>query len=86
MNPRRLPERLALVLIRGYQLTLSPFIGNQCRFHPTCSHYAAEAIERHGVVRGTWLATRRLARCHPFHPGGLDPVPAREERTIHATD
>ncbi|MEZ5558543.1 MAG: membrane protein insertion efficiency factor YidD [Pseudomonadales bacterium] len=70
------PRRLVLVLIRGYQLTLSPFIGNQCRFHPTCSRYAGEAIERFGVLRGGWLALRRLGRCHPFHPCGVDPVPA----------
>lgn len=66
-------------MIRGYQLTLSPFIGNQCRFHPTCSHYALEAVERHGAWRGSLLAARRLARCHPFHPGGFDPVPAVSE-------
>lgn len=76
MNPNELPKRAALAAIRGYQLTLSPFIGGQCRFYPTCSHYAVEAIERHGPWRGGWLAVRRLGRCHPFHPGGVDPVPA----------
>ena len=70
-----IPKRAALAVIRLYQLTLSPFIGRQCRFHPTCSHYAAEAIANFGVVRGSWLALRRLFRCHPFHPGGFDPVP-----------
>lgn len=72
-----LPKRAALSIIRLYQLTLSPFIGNQCRFYPTCSHYAADAVATHGVCRGSWLALRRLLRCHPFHPGGVDPVPER---------
>lgn len=79
MKIEQLPRRFALAAIRVYQLTLSPFIGRQCRFHPTCSHYAAEAIERFGVLRGTWLALRRLGRCHPFHPGGFDPVPSAKE-------
>lgn len=70
------PKRLALLLIRGYQLTLSPYIGRQCRFYPSCSHYAMEAIDVHGLIRGTGLALRRLGRCHPFHPGGVDVVPA----------
>jgi putative membrane protein insertion efficiency factor len=63
-------------LIRAYQLTLSPLLGARCRFYPSCSHYALEAIERHGVWRGGWLAAQRLARCHPFCHGGYDPVPA----------
>ncbi|MGB0219874.1 MAG: membrane protein insertion efficiency factor YidD [Sinimarinibacterium flocculans] len=67
--------RLLLGLIRGYQLLLSPLLGPRCRFYPSCSHYAAEAICRHGSLRGGWLALRRLARCHPLHPGGYDPVP-----------
>jgi hypothetical protein len=69
-------RHLAVLLIRLYQWTLSPLIGPACRFHPTCSRYALEAIERFGVVRGSWLALRRLGRCHPWHPGGFDPVPA----------
>ena len=68
-------KRLLLAIIRAYQFLLSPWVGNQCRFYPTCSHYAAEAIERHGAVRGSWLALRRIGRCHPWHPGGMDPVP-----------
>jgi putative membrane protein insertion efficiency factor len=68
--------RAALIaLIRVYQLFLSPLLGNHCRFYPSCSQYAREALERHGVLRGGWLAIRRLSRCHPWHPGGLDPVP-----------
>jgi uncharacterized protein len=64
-----------LALIRAYQLALSPMVGPACRFEPTCSRYAAEAIERHGAWRGGLLAMRRLMRCHPFRPGGYDPVP-----------
>jgi len=62
-------------LIRLYQLVISPLFPASCRFHPTCSHYAAEAIERHGAARGTWLALCRIARCNPWGGGGLDPVP-----------
>jgi uncharacterized protein len=61
--------------IRGYQLVVSPLLGPCCRFAPSCSAYAIEAIEVHGPARGTWLAIRRVARCHPFHAGGVDPVP-----------
>lgn len=63
------------LLIRAYQIALSPFLGASCRFHPSCSSYALEALERHGALRGSWLALRRLSRCHPWHPGGFDPVP-----------
>jgi hypothetical protein len=66
---------LLRLLIRGYQLLVSPLLGARCRFHPSCSHYALEAIDTHGAARGTWLALRRLLRCHPLHPGGYDPVP-----------
>ncbi|MEW6294129.1 MAG: membrane protein insertion efficiency factor YidD [Pseudomonadota bacterium] len=62
-------------LVRGYQLFISPFVPPSCRFHPTCSHYAVEALQKHGAVKGFWLALRRIARCHPWHPGGHDPVP-----------
>ena len=72
-----LPASAVRALIRIYQLTLSPFIGNQCRFHPSCSNYAMEAVEHHGALKGSWLALRRLGRCHPYHPGGFDPVPRR---------
>ena len=68
-------QRLLGLVIRGYQVALSPFFGASCRFHPSCSEYAHEAIMKHGVMRGAWLASWRLARCHPWHPGGIDKVP-----------
>jgi putative membrane protein insertion efficiency factor len=68
--------RLLVVLVRGYRRFVSPLLGPRCRFAPTCSAYAVEAVTVHGAVRGSWLAVRRIARCHPFHPGGHDPVPA----------
>ena len=71
---------VAELLIRLYQVTLSPFIGRSCRFYPTCSNYALEAIRLHGTLRGSWLALRRLGKCHPFHPGGYDPPPPREDQ------
>ena len=75
-------------LIRLYQLTLSPLLGPRCRFHPSCSHYMQEAISTHGVLRGLWLGLCRLGRCHPFHPGGYDPVPPAKtaKACCHAHD
>jgi putative membrane protein insertion efficiency factor len=67
--------QVLLGLIRGYKRFISPLLPRACRFYPSCSTYAAEAIERHGTARGIMLAARRIARCHPFHPGGYDPVP-----------
>ncbi len=74
-------ERLLLAAIRSYQVFLSPLMGAACKFHPSCSRYAAEAITRHGARRGAWLALRRLLRCRPFSPGGYDPVPEGVEST-----
>lgn len=71
---------LLLALLRGYQYFISPLLGPRCRFQPTCSQYAIEAIGRHGALRGSWLAICRLGRCHPFHAGGFDPVPPRADQ------
>jgi putative membrane protein insertion efficiency factor len=68
-------KAILLGLIRAYQFLLSPWVGNQCRYWPTCSDYAREAIDRYGAARGSWLALRRLLRCSPWHEGGVDPVP-----------
>lgn len=68
-------KRIMIFLIKGYQKVLSPFTGRICRFHPTCSQYSIESYEKHGFVKGSWLTIKRIARCHPFHPGGMDPVP-----------
>ncbi len=72
------PAAMPLVgLVRAYQMVVSPLLPPSCRFYPSCSAYAVTALERHGALKGSWLAARRLSRCHPFHPGGLDPVPER---------
>jgi uncharacterized protein len=84
---RHLPARLLIGLIRGYRMVVSPMLGPRCRFYPSCSAYALEAIRVHGAARGSWLAARRISRCHPFHPGGLDPVPpARHNEGWQAAD
>ncbi|HTO72246.1 MAG TPA: membrane protein insertion efficiency factor YidD [Gemmatimonadales bacterium] len=69
------PRRAAELLIRGYQLTISRALPPSCRFTPSCSQYTLEAVRKYGVIRGSWLGGRRLLRCHPWHPGGFDPVP-----------
>jgi len=79
MRLQELPKRFGLMAIRGYQLTIGPLLGPRCRFYPSCSSYTAEAINRFGLLRGTLLGMRRLGRCHPFHPGGVDPVPPAKE-------
>jgi putative membrane protein insertion efficiency factor len=73
--------RILLLLIAGYRRLISPFLPPSCRFYPSCSKYAVIAIQKHGAVRGLWLALRRIARCHPWNPGGFDPVPPADERT-----
>lgn len=65
-----------IALVRAYRIVASPLLGPSCRFHPTCSDYAIDALRRFGPLRGSWLALRRVGRCHPWHPGGYDPVPS----------
>ncbi|MDX9717486.1 membrane protein insertion efficiency factor YidD [Thauera sp. WH-2] len=68
-------KSVLIALVRFYRYAISPMLGRNCRFHPTCSEYAIEAIQRHGALRGSWMAAKRVGRCHPFNPGGYDPVP-----------
>jgi putative membrane protein insertion efficiency factor len=77
-------KKLLLLLIRGYQLGISPFLGQNCRFYPSCSEYAVEAIRTHGSLKGTALTARRLCKCHPWHPGGVDPVPQKSPHDTEA--
>jgi putative membrane protein insertion efficiency factor len=72
-------RKFLIILIRLYRYCISPFLGTHCRFHPSCSCYAQTAVERHGFVRGLMLALKRLGRCHPWHPGGYDPVPEKKQ-------
>lgn len=71
----RWPTHMLVWLVRGYQFFISPMLGSNCRFEPTCSQYAIEALRVHGAIKGTWLALRRVLRCHPLNAGGHDPVP-----------
>ena len=73
--------RLLVLLVRFYQRFIGPGLPRACRYYPSCSAYAVEALSRHGAARGAWLATRRILRCHPFHPGGVDPVPDARVRS-----
>lgn len=75
MRLREVPRRVVLLPIRGYQKFISPGLPPSCRFTPSCSQYALEAVSKYGAVKGTWLAARRLVRCHPFNSGGYDPIP-----------
>ncbi len=68
-------KSLFLFIIRGYQRFISPMLGNNCRFYPTCSEYSRQAIERYGALKGGWLAIKRISKCHPLHPGGIDELP-----------
>jgi putative membrane protein insertion efficiency factor len=77
MRLLHLPQRALIVLVRGYRLLLSPWLGSACRFEPTCSAYALQALEQHGAVGGTYLSAARVLRCHPWCAGGHDPVPVR---------
>ena len=73
-------KKVVLLLIRFYQKMISPLTPPSCRFYPTCSHYGVEAVETHGVLKGLWLTIVRISKCHPFHKGGFDPVPAKKEK------
>jgi uncharacterized protein len=75
MNVRHWPRLAVMALIRAYQVTLSHLVFTQCRFTPSCSNYALQAVARYGALRGSWLGVKRILRCHPLHPGGYDPVP-----------
>ena len=71
-------RKLLIHFLHFYQWALSPYFGGSCRFYPSCSHYAIEALDKHGAACGSWLAFRRVLRCHPWHPGGFDPVPEKD--------
>ena len=75
MRLGEIPRRMVMLPIRGYQKFISPGLPPSCRFTPSCSQYALEAVAKHGALKGSWLAARRLVRCHPFNPGGYDPIP-----------
>jgi uncharacterized protein len=73
-------SKMLVGFIRFYQIFISPLKPPTCRFYPTCSHYGIQAIQRFGPIKGTWLTIKRIVKCHPFHPGGMDPVPEKKER------
>ncbi|MEM8512727.1 putative membrane protein insertion efficiency factor [Massilia sp. MP_M2] len=81
---KRLLVSVFVGILRGYQLLISPMLGPRCRFYPSCSNYAIEALRVHGAARGSWLAARRVGRCHPWHAGGLDPVPPKGAKESHS--
>jgi putative membrane protein insertion efficiency factor len=80
---RSTSARASLSLVRAYQKVVSPLLGGNCRYYPTCSHYTYEAIEIHGAAKGSWLGIKRIGRCHPFHEGGIDPVPGSTDGMPH---
>jgi uncharacterized protein len=77
---------LLLIIVRIYRRLISPFLGQSCRFEPTCSAYAEHALVEHGAIRGSWLTLLRLGRCHPWHKGGYDPVPGSSQREAHSNN
>ena len=83
---RRPGRRVALGAIRGYQKVISPVMGGNCRYYPSCSQYTYEAIELHGSAKGSWMGLKRIGRCHPWHDGGYDPVPGSEAAERHAAE
>lgn len=84
MNKESLPAKLGIAAVWLYQATLGPWFGGRCRFYPSCSNYAMEALREHGLVRGSWLAMRRIGRCHPLHEGGVDLVPTKSKEGAQA--
>ncbi len=80
-----LPRNLCVLILRGYRTFISPLYGDVCRYYPSCSHYALNAIQQHGVVKGVWLGTRRIARCHPWAAGGVDDVPENPRSNYRVT-
>lgn len=80
-----LPRNLCVVILRAYRAVISPLYGNVCRYYPTCSHYALHAIQEHGVIKGVWLGSLRIARCHPWAAGGVDDVPENYRRKYNVT-
>ena len=76
-------QKILVILLKGYQYLVSPWFGQTCRFYPSCSCYAIEAVEKRGVLMGLWLTVRRIGRCHPWHPGGFDPVPEKCQAKLH---
>jgi len=79
-------QKISLIILKGYQYLVSPFLGNNCRYIPSCSCYMHTAIERFGVLKGFWMGIKRLLRCHPFHPGGLDPVPDLDKSNLDKSE
>lgn len=75
-------RKILVLFVRVYRYAVTPFLGNNCRFYPTCSSYAEQALTEHGPVKGSWLAMRRICRCHPWHPGGVDPVPNNQNKHV----
>jgi len=75
-------QKILVLFVRVYRYAITPFLGNNCRFYPTCSSYAEQALTEHGPVKGSWLAIRRICRCHPWHAGGVDPVPNNQNKRV----
>ena len=80
-----LPRNICVVILQAYRAVVSPLYGNVCRYYPTCSHYALQAIQEHGVLKGVWLGSLRIARCHPWASGGVDDVPVNDRKTYGVT-
>lgn len=80
-----LPRNVCVVILRGYRAAISPLYGDVCRYYPSCSHYTLQAIQTHGVIKGIWFGTRRIARCHPWAAGGIDDVPENTKQNYRVT-